>query len=69
MEGTRGWAEGGIAAACGLFVAGLFEYNFGDTEVLLNMLDVWALTLVATGPGPEAEVALEKGISPLGEPA
>ena len=69
LEGARAWAEGGIAAACGLFVAGLFEYNFGDTEVLLTMLDVWALTLVATGPGPEAEVAPETGITPLGVPA
>ncbi|MCA1732649.1 MAG: O-antigen ligase family protein [Acidobacteria bacterium] len=69
LEGTRGWAEGGIAAACGLFVAGLFEYNFGDTEVLLNMLDVWALTLVAAGAGPEAELALKKGISAPAEPA
>jgi putative inorganic carbon (hco3(-)) transporter len=66
LQAGRGWAEGGIAAACGLFVAGLFEYNFGDTEVLLNMLDVFALTLVATGAVPEAELAPEPGISPLG---
>ncbi|HVR42657.1 MAG TPA: O-antigen ligase family protein [Thermoanaerobaculia bacterium] len=49
---ARDWAEGGIAATCGLLVAGLFEYNFGDTEVLLTTLAVWALTLA--GPGGDA---------------
>ncbi|MFN2443803.1 MAG: O-antigen ligase family protein, partial [Thermoanaerobaculia bacterium] len=68
-ERTRGWAEAGIATACGLFVAGLFEFNFGDTEVLLNMLDVWALTLVAVGPEPQAEAAFGEGSEPPGLPA
>jgi putative inorganic carbon (hco3(-)) transporter len=51
------WSEGGMAAAVGLAVAGLFEFNFGDTEVVLTMLDVWALTLALGGMAE----AVEKG--------
>ncbi|MGH9458953.1 MAG: O-antigen ligase family protein [Thermoanaerobaculia bacterium] len=49
----RPWAEAGIATALALFVAGLFEFNFGDTEVLLTSLDIWALALLPP-PGPAA---------------
>jgi O-antigen ligase len=49
------WTEGGMAAALGLAVAGLFEFNFGDTEVLLTMLDIWALTLALGGMAEAAE--------------
>ncbi|HEY0590200.1 MAG TPA: O-antigen ligase family protein, partial [Thermoanaerobaculia bacterium] len=56
--GSRPWLDGGIAAAVALTVAGLFEFNFGDTEVLLTMLDVWALTLVVGGT---AATAAESG--------
>lgn len=62
---ARPWAEGGIAAACALGIAGLFEFNFGDTEVVLTMLDVWALCLVASGDGVADQV--EEGLA--GEPA
>jgi O-antigen ligase len=44
--GARAYAEGGIAAAVALFLAGLTEFNFGDTEVLLTMLDLMAIVLV-----------------------
>jgi O-antigen ligase len=44
---ARNRADAGMAIVVGLATAGLFEYNFGDTEVLLNMLDVVAL-IVAT---------------------
>lgn len=64
LPGSRGWGEAGIASACGLFVAGLFEFNFGDTEVLLNMLDVWALTLVAAGSAPEETIDQEIELAP-----
>jgi putative inorganic carbon (HCO3(-)) transporter len=37
------WAEVGVAVTVGLAVAGMFEFNFGDTEVFLVMLDVFAL--------------------------
>lgn len=40
---SRPWGEAGLAITVGLFVAGMFEFNFGDTEVLLTMLDVSAL--------------------------
>ena len=33
----------GTAAIVSLFVAGLFEYNFGDTEIQMTMLDLAAL--------------------------
>lgn len=52
------WAEGGIAAACALAVAGLFEFNFGDTEVVLTMLAVWAVSLAVVGRG-EADGAAD----------
>ncbi len=52
--GAAPWLDGGIAAAVALTVAGLFEFNFGDTEVLLTMLDVWAVTLVAGAAGTDA---------------
>lgn len=47
--GAAPWVDGGMAAAVGLAIAGLFEFNFGDTEVLLTMLDVWAVTLAIGG--------------------
>ena len=42
----RMWAEIGIAVTVGLAVAGLFEFNFGDTEVFYVMLDLYALIAV-----------------------
>ena len=48
-ECARGWntkyAELGVAVTVGLVIAGLFEFNFGDTEVFLAMLDVFALVI------------------------
>jgi len=43
----RMWAEIGVAVAVSLTVAGLFEFNFGDTEVFYLMLDLFALVAVA----------------------
>lgn len=43
---SRMWAEIGVAVTVGLAVAGLFEFNFGDTEVFYVMLDLYALTSV-----------------------
>ncbi|HUR81583.1 MAG TPA: O-antigen ligase family protein [Thermoanaerobaculia bacterium] len=39
----RPWAEAGIAVVVSLAVAGLFEFNFGDTEVFYTMLNLFAL--------------------------
>jgi putative inorganic carbon (hco3(-)) transporter len=38
-------ADGGVAATIALAVAGLFEYNFGDGEVLMVWLNLLALSL------------------------
>jgi O-antigen ligase len=52
------WAEVGIAVAVSLTVAGLFEFNFGDTEVFYMMLNLFALVVVQLErPLPEANEA------------
>ena len=45
-EADRALVGGGIAALAGFLVAGLFEYNFGDTEVLLVAMLIMALPFV-----------------------
>ena len=42
----RKWAEAGVAVAVSLTIAGLFEFNFGDTEVFYLMLNLFALVVV-----------------------
>jgi len=42
-EDTRALVLGPMAAVAAFLVAGLFEYNFGDTEVLLVALALMAL--------------------------
>jgi O-antigen ligase len=49
--GVAALARGAIAANAALFVAGVFEYNFGDVEVLRLMLVVLALPFAAAGTG------------------
>jgi len=52
------WAEVGIAVAVSLTFAGLFEFNFGDTEVFYMMLNLFALVIVQLErPLPEANEA------------
>lgn len=59
---ARVYADAGIAIVVALFVAGLFEFNFGDTEVLLTTLNLFAFLLagierqraLAIAPGPLA---------------
>ncbi|HSP32723.1 MAG TPA: O-antigen ligase family protein [Thermoanaerobaculia bacterium] len=53
-ECARGWngpgrdfAEAGVAITAGLAYAGLFEFNFGDTEVFLMMLGLFALVVAS----------------------
>jgi O-antigen ligase len=60
---ARRWAQAGIAMAAALTCAGMFEFNFGDTEVFYLLLDVFALVIVnieaeeisgvAGSPGPQ----------------
>ena len=45
--GGREFSEAGIAIAVGLAYAGLFEFNFGDTEVFLIMLELFALVIAS----------------------
>jgi O-antigen ligase len=45
-EESRALVLGSMAAIAAFLVAGLFEYNFGDTEVLLVALAVMALPFV-----------------------
>jgi len=45
----RALARGALAANAALFVAGVFEYNFGDVEILRVMLVVLALPFAAAG--------------------
>ncbi len=57
----RAWAAGGVAIVISLFVAGLFEFNFGDTEVfylLLNLLALIVVELERARPSNEVEPAL-----------
>jgi O-antigen ligase len=45
----RTFADAGVAIAVALFVAGLFEYNFGDSEVTMTKLDLFAIILFILG--------------------
>ena len=55
---ARGVALGAIGAMAGLFVAGLFEYNFGDVEVLMATLIV--ATLPFTGARASQPTRIER---------
>jgi O-antigen ligase len=43
----RKWGEAGVAVVVSLAVAGLFEFNWGDTEVFYVLLNLAALVTVA----------------------
>jgi O-antigen ligase len=43
---ARQWAQAGGAVVISLTVAGMFEFNFGDTEVFYLLLDLCALVAV-----------------------
>jgi O-antigen ligase len=58
---ARAFAQAGVAIAVGLAVAGLFEFNFGDTEVFYIMLDLMALIVAMT----ESNEPLERAVEPL----
>jgi O-antigen ligase len=47
----RKWSDAGLAIAVSLTVAGLFEFNFGDTEVFYLMLNLFALVVVSLEQG------------------
>jgi O-antigen ligase len=58
-RGWRGaagaWAQAGAAVAISLTIAGMFEFNFGDTEVFYLLLDLCALVTVQLESGGEYE--------------
>jgi len=67
-ECIRGWrgpnsrfAAIGIVVAVSLTVAGLFEFNFGDTEVFFLILDVFALVAVSLETSPAIAPNAESG--------
>ena len=47
-------AAGSLAALAAVFVAGLFEYNLGDSEVLMLVLMLTAVPFAKTGDGARA---------------
>jgi O-antigen ligase len=47
----RKWSDAGLAVMVSLTVAGLFEFNFGDTEVFYLMLNLFALVAVSLEQG------------------
>ncbi|HEY7575602.1 MAG TPA: O-antigen ligase family protein [Thermoanaerobaculia bacterium] len=48
-----GLLAGVFLASVALFAAGFFEYNFGDTEIQMATLLLWAIPFsAALGPGP-----------------
>ena len=49
-----GFAEVGVTVTVALAVAGLFEFNFGDTEVFWMLLDVYAIVIATLEGGREA---------------
>ena len=63
----RMWAEIGVAATVGLTVAGLFEFNFGETEVFYLMLNLFALVAAWTEERAGANAA-EAGAVPAVAP-
>lgn len=64
-ECAKGWqtrrpfAEAGVGVAVALLVAGLFEFNFGDTEVFYLTLDLFALVVAEMEAPVEVEVDVE----------
>ena len=49
--GVRAVTLGSMAAMAALFVAGMFEYNFGDVKMLMATLVVSALPFAVRDPG------------------
>jgi O-antigen ligase len=62
----RMWAEVGIAVVVAMTVAGLFEFNFGDTEPFLLLMDLFALVIVSIEAPEVSEMAYFR---PQGPPA
>ncbi|MGZ4778303.1 MAG: O-antigen ligase family protein [Thermoanaerobaculia bacterium] len=76
-ECARGWrgpgrpfAEIGVAVTVAMFFAGLFEFNFGDTEPFFLLLDLFALVIASLeGPPPVLSWPFRRPSSPLANEA
>ena len=70
-RGRRALLAGTILASVALFVAGFFEYNFGDTEVEMATLLVWAMPFsAATAPAEVPPIRMSPMFpSPVPAPA
>jgi O-antigen ligase len=64
----RMWAEIGLAMIISLTVAGLFEFNFGDTEVFYILLNLMALVIASLEGGGANLEARATGEPPGGRP-
>ena len=63
--GDRALVLGSLAAIAAFLVAGLFEYNFGDTEVLLVAVTLMALPFTLVGePAPAPGARVTAGLRP-----
>jgi putative inorganic carbon (HCO3(-)) transporter len=60
---ARPFAIAGIAVTVGLGAAGLFEFNFGDTEVFYLMLELFALVIAFT----ESRVGVDRWLENMAE--
>jgi len=62
---SRMWAEVGIAVTVAMTVAGLFEFNFGDTEPFLLLMDMFALVVASIEAPQVSEKAYLRPQSPV----
>jgi O-antigen ligase len=60
-ERARLFGDAGLAAITALTLAGLFEYNFGDSEVLHVTLALVAFTLAGMEQGPASAGGASSG--------
>jgi O-antigen ligase len=60
----RKWAEVGVAVAVSLAVAGLFEFNWGDTEVFYILMNLYALVAVSVEQPQRESNELPAGLVP-----
>jgi len=54
-DAVKPFARGAVAAFAALFVAGMFEYNFGDVEILIPSLVLAVVPFVGGRPSPPAD--------------
>jgi O-antigen ligase len=63
---NRKWSDVGVVVVVSLTVAGLFEFNFGDTEVFFLLLNLFALVVVSLEQGQPEANAIAAEVVPAG---